>query len=157
MQWSGVLMLTLCLFTAGSSGCLSTGETTIDISDTDSGSIMQEYSASLSEQYSLTTGETITTFPVDGVRVRGIIAPIGNVTMVAAITDHGLVGCGAFDVIALETFSYPAVKVKATTSDSIRTIEDLLAGEVTVANSFAQEYGVSAGMSGEEAIRKLLP
>ena len=114
---------------------------------------MQESTTLPPAQYSLSTGETITTLSVDGVPFRAIIAPIGNVTMVAAITDHGLVGCGAFDVIALETFSYPAVKVKATQSDSLRTIDDLLAGEVTVANVFAQEYGIAEGMSGEEAIR----
>ncbi len=39
---------------------------------------------------------------------NGFIIPIGPVNLVAVMTDIGMVGCGAFDVAALDSFSDPA-------------------------------------------------
>ena len=39
----------------------------------------------------------------------GYIIPLGPVNVVGVVTDGGMVGCGAFDVIALDRFDYPAV------------------------------------------------
>ena len=44
--------------------------------------------------------------------IEGFVIPIGKVNLVFARTDKGLVGCGAFDVMALEKFGYAAAKVK---------------------------------------------
>lgn len=68
---------------------------------------------------------------------------------------RGIVGCGAIDVIALEKFGIPAVKVRPVDGDSIRNIDDLLEGEVTIVNAFARDAGVFQKMNGEEAIIKL--
>ena len=65
-----------------------------------------------------------------------------------------MVACGALDVVALERFNYPAVKVKAK-GTSIATVDDLLAGEVREVNHFAQQRGIKAGMSGREALEKI--
>jgi uncharacterized protein YunC (DUF1805 family) len=63
-----------------------------------------------------------------------------------------MIGCGAFDVAALERFRYPAAKVKPTRGPSIADLEDLLAGEVKDANGAAASLGVAVGMSGKEAL-----
>lgn len=39
----------------------------------------------------------------------GYIIPLGPVNIVCVVTDVGMVGCGAFDVMALDVFGYPAV------------------------------------------------
>ena len=83
---------------------------------------------------------------------EGFVVPLGPVNLVAVITDQGMVGCGAFDVAALNNFSYPAVKVKALSGKPIATIDDLLNGTVKEANAEAAKLGVTVGMSGREAL-----
>ncbi len=36
---------------------------------------------------------------------NGFIIPIGPANLVAVMTDIGMIGCGAFDVAALDSFS----------------------------------------------------
>ena len=95
-------------------------------------------------------------YSLDSSEISGYVIPIGPVNLVFAQTAHGLVGCGAIDVIALEKFKMPAAKVRPTTSDSIRNIDDLLKGTIVVINSFAKESGIKPGMTGEEALRILI-
>lgn len=85
----------------------------------------------------------------------GYIIPLGSVNIVCVVTDVGMVGCGAFDVIALDAFGYPAVRVKSTSGNPIATIDDLLAGVVKDANTEAIKLGIRIGMSGREALDHL--
>jgi uncharacterized protein YunC (DUF1805 family) len=82
----------------------------------------------------------------------GYVIPLGPVNLVNVVTDMGMVGCGAFDVAALDHFGYPAARVKATRGTSVATIDDLLLGEVKDANAAAVQLGVKIGMSGREAL-----
>ena len=82
----------------------------------------------------------------------GFVIPLGSLNLVGVITDTGMVGCGAFDVSALDNFSYPAARVKSAKGSSIATIEDLLEGIVQDANIGATKLGVRAGMTGKEAL-----
>ena len=43
----------------------------------------------------------------------GFVIPLGPANLVAIKTDIGMVGCRAFDIAALDSFSYPAAKVQA--------------------------------------------
>lgn len=95
-------------------------------------------------------------FSLKGHEITGYVIPIGDVNLVFARTSQGLVGCGAIDVIALEKFKIPAVKVRPSSGDSIRNIDDLLNGKVAVINTFAQKSGVMQDMSGEEALKTLM-
>jgi uncharacterized protein YunC (DUF1805 family) len=85
----------------------------------------------------------------------GYVIPLGPVNLVNVVSDVGMVGCGAFDVAALDKFGYPAARVKPTGGDSIATIGDLLAGEVKDANEAATRLGVKIGMSGREALERM--
>jgi uncharacterized protein YunC (DUF1805 family) len=85
----------------------------------------------------------------------GYVIPLGPVNLVNVVTDVGMVGCGAFDVAALDKFGYPAARVKPTGGDSVATIGDLLAGEVKDANEAATRLGVKLGMSGREALERM--
>lgn len=85
----------------------------------------------------------------------GYVIPLGPVSLVSVVTDVGMVGCGAFDVAALDKISYPAARVKATRGGSISTIDDLLRGAVKDANAAAMKLGVEIGMSGREALSRM--
>jgi uncharacterized protein YunC (DUF1805 family) len=85
----------------------------------------------------------------------GYVIPLGAVNLVNVVTDKGMVGCGAFDVQALEKFGYPAVRVKPTRGTSVATLEDLMVAEVKEVNPSAERLGLRVGMSGKEALELL--
>ncbi|MGD8513405.1 MAG: YunC family protein [Deltaproteobacteria bacterium] len=85
-------------------------------------------------------------------QAKGYVIPLGPVNLVHVVTDMGMVGCGAFDVAALDAFGYAAARVRATRGASVANIDDLLVGEVKDANAAAVELGVRVGMSGREAL-----
>ncbi len=62
---------------------------------------------------------------LDRKQADGYVIPLGAIKLVSVVTDMGMVGCGAFDVAALNNFSYPAARVRPSQGDSIATIEDL--------------------------------
>ena len=83
---------------------------------------------------------------------KGFVIPLGSINLVAVVAKNGLVGCGAFDVSALNNFSYPAVKVRPVSGPSIVTIADLLSGEIKEVNVAAQDLGITIGMTGKAAL-----
>lgn len=87
-----------------------------------------------------------------GKQADGYVIPFRNVKIVCVITDVGMAGCGAFDVVALDSFACPAAKVKSATGKPIATIDDLLEGTVKEANAEAGKLGIKAGMTGREAL-----
>jgi uncharacterized protein YunC (DUF1805 family) len=98
---------------------------------------------------------TIETRAFPDLGAEGFVIPLGPANLVFAKTATGLVGCGAFDVKALEKFNYPAAKVRPAHGPSISGIDDLLAGVIAEANRSAIERGITTGMSGKEALERL--
>lgn len=82
----------------------------------------------------------------------GYVIPAGPVNLVMVIAASGMVGCGAFDVAALDTFGYPAARVRPAEGSSISTISDLCEGIIREANESARRRGVEIGMTGKEAL-----
>lgn len=87
-----------------------------------------------------------------GKQADGYVIPLGPVNLVNVITDVGMVGCGAFDVSALNNFGYPAAKVRPAKGSSIASIEDLLQGIIKEVNPAAEKLGVKVGITGREAL-----
>lgn len=85
----------------------------------------------------------------------GYIIPLGPANLVAVITDVGMVGCGAFDVAALDSFSYPAAKVRPAHGPSIKNTDDILTGIVKEVNRGAMSRGITNGMTGRQALELL--
>jgi uncharacterized protein YunC (DUF1805 family) len=85
----------------------------------------------------------------------GYIIPLGPVNLVAIMTDVGMVGCGAFDVAALDSFSYPAAKVRPAIGPSIMDTDDILKGIIKEANRAAIGRGIRSGMTGRQALELL--
>lgn len=82
----------------------------------------------------------------------GFVIPLGPANLVAIKTNIGMVGCGAFDVSALDSFSYPAAKVRPATGPSIADTDDILKGIVKEANRSAMGRGIKTGMTGRQAL-----
>ena len=85
----------------------------------------------------------------------GFIIPLGPANLVAVMTDKGLVGCGAIDVATLDSFSYPAAKVRPAIGPSINDTDDNLTGIVKEANRSALGRGIRTGMTGKQALELL--
>ena len=85
----------------------------------------------------------------------GFVIPLGPANLVGVKTDVGLVGCGAFDVAALDSFSYPAAKVRPAIGPSIVNVHDILTGIVKEANRSAMGRGIKNGMTGKQALELL--
>ncbi len=85
----------------------------------------------------------------------GFVIPLGPANLVAIKTDVGMIGCGAFDVAALDSFSYPAAKVRPSIGPSIVDTDDLLKGIVKEANRSAMGRGIKNGMTGRAALELL--
>ena len=85
----------------------------------------------------------------------GYVIPIGPLNLVFVVTSKGMLGCGAFDVAALNNFGYPAAKARSKSGKPIATIEDLLEGTIKEANAEASKLGISIGMSTNEALELL--
>lgn len=88
-------------------------------------------------------------------QAEGYVIDLGPVNLVNVVTDLGMVGCGAFDIAALNNFSYPAAKVRSAEGGSIATIEDLLQGIVKEVNPAAEKLGLKVGQTGREALELL--
>jgi uncharacterized protein YunC (DUF1805 family) len=80
------------------------------------------------------------------------VIPFGKFNMVAIVTDIGMIGCGMFDVFALDNFNYPAARAKSSSGGLIVTVEDLLIGIVKDVNETAQKRGIEPGMTGFQAL-----
>jgi len=87
-----------------------------------------------------------------GKQADGYIIPLKKANIVCVITDVGMAGCGAFDVMILDNYEYPAVKMKSSTANPIATVDDLLAGTVKEVNNTAAKLGIKVGMTGREAL-----
>jgi uncharacterized protein YunC (DUF1805 family) len=86
---------------------------------------------------------------------KGYVIPLGPANLVAVITDIGMVGCGAFDVAALDSFSFPAAKVRPSLGPSIVDVDDILTGIVKEANRSAMGRGIKTGMTGRQALDRM--
>ncbi len=85
----------------------------------------------------------------------GYVISLGYLKLVCAVTDRGMIGCGAYDVEALDRHGYPAAKVRSRTGGIIASIDDLLKGEVFQVNAAALKLGVREGISGREALEMM--
>lgn len=81
--------------------------------------------------------------------VTGYVVPLGSANLVFAVAAGGFLGCGAFDVEALEKFRLPAACVPG-----VSNLSELLAGRVARVNGSARARGVEPGMTGREALER---
>jgi uncharacterized protein YunC (DUF1805 family) len=85
----------------------------------------------------------------------GYVIPLGPVNLVFIKTDIGFVGCGAFDISALDRFGYPAARARTSQGNPIATLEDLLEGLIKDANQYAAVRGIREDMPVKDALNLL--
>ncbi len=87
--------------------------------------------------------------------MTGYVISLGPVNLVFVVSDMGMVGCGAFDVNALDRFGYPAARARTREGVPIVTLHDLMEGIIRDTNQEASKRGILEGMTVRDALTLL--
>ena len=71
-------------------------------------------------------------------------------------TDKGLVGCGIYDIRAANEFNLAVAIARGTPAKPLRDPEDLFNAKILEVSSAAEKLGVTVGMTGRQAVEKML-
>lgn len=71
-------------------------------------------------------------------------------------TANGLVGCGIYDIRAANEFSLAVAIARGTPAKPLRDPEDLFNAKILEVSQAAEKLGISPGMTGREAVEKML-
>ncbi|MGE5701920.1 MAG: YunC family protein [Clostridia bacterium] len=75
-------------------------------------------------------------------------------TLLSVSTDHGYIMCGALDIGLLNT-RLASREILAGRAVGVKTIDELLDAPLESVTATAESRGITAGMSGRDAIRKM--
>ena len=85
----------------------------------------------------------------------GYVIPVGDASLMAWVTDEGMIGTEGFDIETLANSGVPAAIVGVSEESSLETLDDLMDAEVKAANLPAVQRRVEIGMSGREALNRM--
>ncbi len=88
---------------------------------------------------------------IDNVRIKTLLLELPQANLILAIAPAGFVMCGYLDVSAAEKIGDAACAVSG-----VRTVDDLLNKPVVRLTAQALEHGIEVGMSGREALRRMI-
>jgi uncharacterized protein YunC (DUF1805 family) len=71
-------------------------------------------------------------------------------------TSKGLVGCGIYDIRAANEFNLAVAIARGTPKNPLREPEDLFDAKILEVSQAAEKLGLAVGMTGREAVEKLL-
>ena len=71
-------------------------------------------------------------------------------------TNRGVVGCGIYDVACAEEFGMAFAIAKGTPEHPLCEPEDLFEARIVGASKFARQLGIEIGMTGMQAVEKML-
>lgn len=71
-------------------------------------------------------------------------------------TSRGLVGCGIYDIRSANEFNLVVAIARGTLQKPLRVPEDLFEANILEVSQAAERLGVKPGMTGREAVEKLL-
>ncbi|GAB7388802.1 DUF1805 domain-containing protein [Bacillaceae bacterium] len=91
---------------------------------------------------------------IDGVKAVAVEVKLPGTTLLAVTTDKGYVMCGALDV-ALLNEKLADREIIAGRAVGVRTIEQLLEAPLEAVTKKAQEMGITPGMAGKEALKRM--
>src|SRR4051812_39386410 len=72
------------------------------------------------------------------------------------LTAAGLVGCGIYDVYTAAKFGQALAIARGTPEKPLVDPEDLLEAKIAEATPLAEKFGITMGMTGREAVERLL-
>ncbi|HOI58691.1 MULTISPECIES: DUF1805 domain-containing protein [unclassified Methanoculleus] len=85
----------------------------------------------------------------------GYVIPIGGTSLMAWVTDEGMIGTAGFDIEALANAGVPAAVVGVSEESTLDNLDSLMDAEVRAANLPAVQRRVEIGMSGREALNRM--
>ena len=88
--------------------------------------------------------------PVEGVQVKW-----QTFSILLVCGSRGFLGCGVFDVEAIEGFGQAACLVESTPANPIGTLDRFPARKVARVNAKARALGITEGMAVAEAFEKI--
>ncbi len=96
--------------------------------------------------------------PIDleGQTVLGIEVKLPKTTLIAITTDKGYIMCGALDVGLLNE-RLASRQIIAGRAVGVKTLEELLHAPLESVTHTAKELGITEGMSGQEALLRMIP
>ena len=71
-------------------------------------------------------------------------------------TARGVIGCGIYDIGCADEFDMAFAIAKGTPEHPLREPEDLYDAKIIAVSASATRFGISKGMTGLEALQKLL-
>lgn len=71
-------------------------------------------------------------------------------------TSKGLVGCGIYDIRSANVFNLAVAIARGTPAKPLREPEDLFNAKILEVSKAAEALGVAPGMTGREAVEKML-
>ncbi len=71
-------------------------------------------------------------------------------------TGRGMIGCGIFDIESADEFSMAVAIAKGTPEHPLCEPEDLFQARIVASSKAATKLGITAGMTGLEALEKML-
>jgi uncharacterized protein YunC (DUF1805 family) len=94
--------------------------------------------------------------PTAGKTAQGLMVSWDGGQFVMIIAEKGVVSCGVVDKDVMERFDAAIAIARGTPERPLRTVEDLLNARIAdVTKKAASSFGIDAGMTGQEALRKL--
>ncbi|MDD2472727.1 MULTISPECIES: YunC family protein [unclassified Methanoculleus] len=85
----------------------------------------------------------------------GYVIPVGSTSLMAWVTDEGMIGTDGFDIEALANNEIPAAIVGVSEDSTLDTLDDLMDAEVKAANLPAVQRRIEIGMPGREALNRM--
>lgn len=92
---------------------------------------------------------------IEGKMVLGIEVALPKTTLLVITTDKGYIMCGALDV-ALLNERLSDRHIVAARATGVRSLEDLLEAPLESVTYTAESMGISAGMTGKEALKRMM-
>lgn len=90
---------------------------------------------------------------VEGIWVK-VQGPFGS--FMFAVAKDAILTCGAFDAEVLDHFGFLMARVRGTEEHPLKEFEDMLCAKVDRYTTKARALGVVEGISGLEALRRML-
>ncbi|MBD7906729.1 YunC family protein [Sporosarcina gallistercoris] len=98
---------------------------------------------------------TVTTVQIEGHSFTAVSVSLPKTTLLTVSNENGYIMCGALDVGLLNRLLSDR-RIVAGRATGVKTIEELLAAPLESVTLEAEEWGIMAGMTGEQALAKMI-
>ena len=98
---------------------------------------------------------TVTSLQLEGHSFSAVSVSLPKTTLLTVSNDNGYIMCGALDIGLLNRLLADR-KIVAGRATGVKTIEELLDAPLESVTLEAEEWGITAGMTGRNALLKMI-